>query len=268
MHKWDPVEYERSSSAQYRWALELISQIDIAPDKHILDIGCGDGKITAHLVDAVPRGRVVGVDLSSDMIRFSQTKFSSKDHPNLSFQVGDATCLTFCEEFDLVVSFACLHWIKDIPTVLKGVCRSLRPGGRILFQCGGKGNAAQLLDVTEEITRSEHFAGYFQGFRFPYYFYGPDDYDIWLRQAGLEPIRVELVPKDMFHQGRLGLEGFIRSTWLPYLERLPESLRGQFVSEVAGRYIDRYPLDDQGKSHVQMVRLEAEAEKSWMNRAE
>lgn len=273
MHKWDPVEYERSSSAQYRWALELISQIDIAPDKHILDIGCGDGKITAHLAAAVPLGRVMGIDLSSEMIRFAQAKFSSKDYPTLSyptlsFQVGDATCLPFCEEFDLAVSFACLHWIKDIPAVLKGVCRSLRPGGRILFQCGGRGNAAKLLDVTEEITRSEQFAGYFQGFRFPYYFYGPDDYDIWLRQAGLEPIRTELVPKDMVHQGQLGLEGFIRSTWLPYLERLPESLRAQFVSEVAGRYIDRYPLDDQGKSHVQMVRLEAEAEKSWMNRAE
>jgi trans-aconitate 2-methyltransferase len=262
MHKWDPVEYERSSSAQYRWALELISQINIAPDKHILDIGCGDGKITAHLAAAVPQGNVKGIDLSSEMIRFAQAKFSSKDYPHLSFQVGDATCLPFCEEFDLAVSFACLHWIKDIPTVLKGVCRSLRPGGRILFQCGGRGNAAKLLNVTEEITRSEQFAGYFQGFRFPYYFYGPNDYDIWLRQAGLELIRVELVPKDMVHQGQLGLEGFIRSTWLPYLERLPESLRAQFVSEVAGGYIDRYPLDDQGRSHVQMVRLEVEAERS------
>jgi trans-aconitate 2-methyltransferase len=267
MHKWDPVEYERSSSAQYRWALELISQINIAPDKHILDMGCGDGKITAHLAAAVPLGRVTGIDLSSEMIRFAQAKFSSKDYPTLSyptlsFQVGDATCLPFCEEFDLAVSFACLHWIKDIPAVLKGVCRSLRPGGRILFQCGGKGNAAKLLDVTEEITRCEPFLDYFQGFGFPYYFYGPNDYDKWLRQAGLELIRVELVPKDMVHQGQLGLEGFIRSTWLPYLERLPESLRAQFVSEVAGRYIDRYPLDDQGRSHVQMVRLEVEAERS------
>jgi trans-aconitate methyltransferase len=261
MHKWDPVEYERSSSAQYKWAMELISHIDIASDKHILDIGCGDGKITAHLAAVVPQGRVMGIDLSSEMIRFAQAKFSSKDYPPLSFQVGDATCLTFCEEFDLVVSFACLHWIKDIATVLKGVRHSLRPGGRILFQFGGRGNAAKLLDVTEEITRNEQFAGYFQGFRFPYYFYGPNDYDIWLSQAGLEPIRVELVPKDMVHQGQLGLEGFIRSTWLPYLERLPESLRAPFVSEVAGRYIDRYPLDDQGRSHVQMVRLEVEAER-------
>jgi trans-aconitate 2-methyltransferase len=262
MHKWDPVEYERSSSAQYRWALELISQINVAPDKHILDIGCGDGKITAYLAAVVPQGRVMGIDLSPEMIRFAQAKFSLKDCPTLSFQVGDANRLPFCEEFDLVVSFACLHWIKDVPTVLNGVRRSLRPGGRILFQCGGKGNAAKLLDVTEEITRCEPFSDYFQDFSFPYYFYEPNDYDKWLRRAGLSPMRVELVPKDMVHQGQLGLEGFIRSTWLPYLERLPESMREQFAGEVAGGYIDRYPLDDQGRSHVQMVRLEVEAERS------
>jgi trans-aconitate methyltransferase len=262
MHKWDPVEYERSSSSQYKWAMELISHIDIASDKHILDIGCGDGKITAHLAAVVPQGRVMGIDLSSEMIRFAQAKFSSKDYPTLSFQVGDARRLPFCEEFELVVSFACLHWIKDIPTVLNGVRRSLRPGGRILFQCGGKGNAANLLDVTEEVTRCEPFSDYFQGFGFPYYFYEPNDYDKWLRRAGLSPMRVELVPKDMVHQGQLGLEGFIRSTWLPYLERLPERLRAPFASEVAGGYIDCYPLDDQGRSHVQMVRLEVEAERS------
>ena len=262
MHKWDPVEYERSSSSQYKWAMELISHIDIASDKHILDIGCGDGKITAHLAAVVPQGRVMGIDLSPEMISFAQAKFSSKDYPTLYFQVGDGACLPFCEEFDLVVSFACLHWIKDIPTVLKGVCRSLRPGGRILFQCGGKGNAAKLLDVTEEITRCEPFSDYFQGFRFPYYFYRPNDYGKWLRRAGLSPMRVELVPKDMVHQGQLGLEGFIRSTWLPYLERLPENMRAQFAREVAGGYIDHHPLDDQGRSHVQMVRLEVEAERS------
>jgi trans-aconitate 2-methyltransferase len=261
MHKWDAELYERSSSAQFKWAMELISHIDIAPDTHILDIGCGDGKITAYLATIVPQGHVLGIDLSSEMIRFALAKYSSKDNPSLSFQVGDAACLTSCEEYDLVLSFACLHWIKDMAPVLKGVRRSLRPGGRILFQCGGKGNAAKLLEVTEEITRDEPFAGYFQGFGFPYYFRSPDEYDSWLRQAGLMPMRVELVQKDMVHQGVSGLESFIRSTWLPYLERLPESLLVPFVSEVASRYIDCYPLDDQGRSHVQMVRLEVEAER-------
>jgi trans-aconitate methyltransferase len=167
--------------------------------------------------------------------------------------------LGFLEEFDLVVSFACLHWVKDHLPVLKGIRRSLLPGGRVLLQFGGRGNAAALLAITEELTKSRRWSGYFRGFQFPYHFYGPEEYRIWLAQAGLRIIRLELVEKDMVHQGKPGLEGIIRVTWLPYLERLPESSRQDFVEEVARRYLERFPLDAEGRSHVRMMRLEVEA---------
>jgi len=171
------------------------------------------------------------------------------------------------EEFDLAVSFACLHWVKDHLPVLEGVYCSLRPGGRILFQCGGRGNAAKILDITEDLIRSERWEEYFQGFCFPYHFYGPEEYKRWLSQAGLKAGRVELVPKEMVHVGQAGLEGIIRNTWLPYTERLPTGLRPEFVSEVARKYIERYPLDEEGRVRVAMMRLEVEAEKpalrSW-----
>ena len=84
---------------------------------------------------------------------------------------------------------------------------------------------------------------------------------IWLAEAGLRPHRVELVPKDMVHQGQAGLEGIIRNTWLPYTERLPAHLRDEFVQQIARRYLERYPLDEKGRAHVQMMRLEVEAER-------
>jgi len=261
MHNWNPADYERSSSAQCSWAIGLISGLDIEGDESIMDIGCGDGKISATLASLVPRGRVIGIDLSSEMINFARSRYPKEDFPNLSFQVGNASALNFPEEFDLAVSFACLHWVKDHLPVLKGVHRSLRPGGKVLFQCGGRGNAGKILDITEELTRSERWAQYYQGFRFPYHFYGAEEYKLWLSLAGLKARRVELVPKDMVHQGQAGLEGIIRNTWLPYMERLPAGLRPDFVSDVARRYIERYPLDEDGKVHVAMMRLEVEADK-------
>jgi trans-aconitate 2-methyltransferase len=261
MHKWDPADYEKSSSAQYEWAMKLISRLKVAEDERILDIGCGDGRITARLAALVPKGEVVGIDLSPEMRDFAKERFPKGDYPNLSFMPGDASGLDFQEEFDLVVSFACLHWVKDQLPVLEGIRRSLRRGGRVLLQFGGKGNAAALLDVTEELTKSEKRSDYFRGFQFPYHFYGPEEYRVWLAQAGLQCIRAELVQKDMVHQGKDGLEGIIRVTWLPYLERLPESLRQEFVEEVARRYLERYPLDGQGRAHVRMMRLEVEAER-------
>ena len=150
MHKWDPADYQKSSSAQYNWAMALIAGLKLDGDERILDIGCGDGRITAHLAGLVPNGSVLGIDLSPEMIRFAAGKYA--DHPNLSFRVGDASQLHFAEEFDLVVSFACLHWVKDHLSVLKAVRQSLVPGGRFLMQCGGRGNAARILDLTGDLV--------------------------------------------------------------------------------------------------------------------
>jgi trans-aconitate 2-methyltransferase len=259
MHKWDPADYQKSSSAQYNWAMALIADLKLDGEERILDIGCGDGRITAHLAGLVPSGCVLGIDLSSEMISFASVQHV--DHSNLSFRVGNASELHFIEEFDLVVSFACLHWIKDHLSVLKAVRQSLVPGGRFLMQCGGRGNAARILDLTGDLTTSPPWKKYFSGFSFPYHFYGPEDYRVWLAEAGLRPQRAELVAKDMIHQGQAGLEGIIRNTWLPYTERLPLHRRDEFVREIAGRYLERYPLDEKGQAHVQMMRLEVEANK-------
>jgi trans-aconitate 2-methyltransferase len=109
MHKWDPSDYEKSSSAQYRWAMDLVSQLDLNGDERVLDMGCGDGKITARLASRVPKGKVLGIDLSRDMVDFAGGRYPRKTYSNLAFQWGDANKLDFNEEFDLVVSFACLH---------------------------------------------------------------------------------------------------------------------------------------------------------------
>jgi len=260
MHKWNPADYEKSSCAQYNWAMALIADLKLDGDERILDIGCGDGRITAHLADLVPNGSVLGIDLSPEMVSFAAGKYAGQT--NLSFQVGDASSLHFIEQFDQVVSFACFHWIKDHLPVLKTVRQSLVPGGRFLMQCGGRGNAARILDLTGELAKSPRWNQYFSGFAFPYHFYGPQEYEPWLAEAGLRPLRTELVAKDMIHQGQAGLEGIIRNTWLPYTQRLPAHLQDRFVKEIAESYLERYPLDESGQAHVPMMRLEVEAEKT------
>jgi trans-aconitate methyltransferase len=258
-HKWDPEDYEKSSSAQYSWAMALISELKLRGDERILDVGCGDGRISARLAGMAPGGSVLGVDLSPEMVGFAARKHA--DQANLSFQVADASMLPLAEQFDLAVSFACLHWIKDQLPVLNSIRQSLVPGGHFLMQCGGRGNAARILDLTGEIIKSPPWKEYFTGFSFPYHFYGPEEYRSWLEVAGLLPLRVELKAKDMVHQGQAGLEAIIRNTWLPYTQRLPVHLQGRFVKEIAEKYLVRYPLDEKGQAHVQMMRLEVEAEK-------
>lgn len=259
MPRWNPEHYCQNSAAQEKWASELLARLKLKGDEHILDIGCGDGKITAKVARSVPGGRVVGLDSSAEMIDFARKSFPAEAISQLRFQHGDARVLDFHEEFDWVISFASLHWVIDHRPVLAGIRRALRPGGRALLQFGGKGNAAEMVEVVSAVIARPRWAGYFVSFEFPWGFYDPEEYEPWLRQAGLVPKRLALIPKDMTHEGENGLMDWIRSTWMPYWERVPASLQQEFIGEIAGDYLGRYPLDACDMAHVPMVRLEIEA---------
>ncbi|HTP58900.1 MAG TPA: methyltransferase domain-containing protein [Spirochaetia bacterium] len=261
-YSWDAEQYARNSTAQFQWAEELLGKLSLRGDERILDIGCGDGKVSAELARRVPQGAVVGVDSSEDMIRKAQAAFPSSSSSSLSFLRMDARELSFREEFDVVFSNAVLHWIKDHGPVLSGVARSLRPGGRLLFQMGGKGNGEEIFSVAAGIVRATGWEQYFRGFDFPWGFFGPQEYALWLSRAGLAARRIELFPRDMRQNGRDGLLGWVRTTWMPYTERLPENLKEQFLGQVADRYLAVHPLTPQGEAVVRMVRLEVEADKA------
>jgi trans-aconitate methyltransferase len=259
MVKWDPEDYSKSSSAQLKWAMELIAGLELHGNERILDIGCGDGKITAEIACHTPNGSVLGIDQSIEMICFARKTYLLDQILNLDFRVIDAGNLDFDKEFDLIVSFACLHWITNHQPVVDGLKRSLKPNGQILIQCGGKGNAADLVEVIEKVISESEWNQYFIDFYFPYGFYGPDEYIIMLKNAGLLPLRVELISKDMTQIGRDGLMSWIRTTWMPYLERVPDTRKNHFVEEVTDRYLAAHPLDKAGIAHMTMKRLEIEA---------
>jgi len=258
-YRWDAGDYSLHSSAQAEWARELLDKMALGGGEEVLDIGCGDGKVTAALAARVPRGSVVGIDSSSDMVGAAGRTFPPEKYPNLSFVVMNALELEYENRFDLVFSNATLHWVQDHSRVLEGVRRALRPSGRLLFQMGGRGNAGEILNVLEDLARRPPWDAYLRGFPLPYAFYGPEEYGPWLAAAGLEPRRMELLPKEMRQQGRAGLAGWIRTTWLPYTERLPAAMREAFVSEVVERYLSEHPADPEGLVRVRMVRLEVEA---------
>ncbi len=259
-YHWAAEEYRQSSGEQAKWADELMSKLDLAADEHVLDIGCGDGKVAYQLARLARRGFVLGVDNSPEMIRLARRTYPPDKHDNLRFQVQDARRLDFHQEFHLVFSNAALHWIVDHRPVLTGIKQSLKPKGRGLLQMGGVGNAAQLIDVIKGVMSKPSFARFFRDFSFPYGFYGPEEYRIWLAEAGLKPVRVDFVPKDMVHKGREGLAAWIRTTWLPYTCRVPGNLRATFIDDIVDEFLTRFPPDVGGSVHVAMVRLEVECE--------
>jgi trans-aconitate methyltransferase len=256
---WDAADYAANSSAQAGWAEELIAKLGLRTGESVLDVGCGDGSITAKLARLVKNGRVLGIDSSESMIKRAAEQFPASAFPNLSFRLMDATDILLAEKFDVAFSNATLHWVEDQMAVLLGVRASLRIGGRLLFQMGGRGNAAEVLATVQQIMLRPRWARYFEGFATPYRFHGPEEYRAWLEQTGFRPSRVELIPKDMQHEGPDGLVGWLRTTWFPYTDRVPEEHRDALVQELVETYLAAHPVDGAGRTHVGMMRLEVEA---------
>jgi trans-aconitate methyltransferase len=258
---WDPKDYKDNSKAQQQWARELMAKLDLKGSENILDIGCGDGKVTVEIAGLVQEGSVIGVDNSDAMIALATEQYPPEKHKNLSFMPMDASNLEFNNEFDVVFSNAALHWVKNHKPVVEGIYKSLRPGGRILLQMGGQGNANDILSVIDDLKYQEEWQPYFEDFEFPYGFLGTEEYTALLEESGFSIDRVELIPKDMEHKDSEGLKGWIRTTWLPYTERIPAEKRDRFINEVAAIYLDRHPLDVNESIHLAMVRLEVAAKK-------
>jgi trans-aconitate methyltransferase len=257
---WNASDYAKNSSAQLAWAQELIQKLALQGSESLLDIGCGDGKITAHLAGILKDGQVLGVDASPAMIQLAARQFPPQSFPNLSFLEMDAANLRLARRFDLAFSNATLHWVKDHSAVLRGVHTCLKPGGRLLFQMGGRGNAAAITATIRQLIARPRWSPYFTDFTPPYHFYGDREYGSWLAAAHFRPLRVELIEKDMTHPNAAGLLGWLRTTWFPYTDRLPIELREPFLAEVVAEYLVTHPLDALGQTHVGMMRLEVEAE--------
>jgi len=261
MYKWNPEEYQDNSDNQQKWGVDLITNLKLTGNERVLDIGCGVGNITAAIAERLPKGSIIGIDSSPNMVRQAKKNCPISKHPNLSFMVKDASRMDFVNEFDIVFSNACLHWIKNHLPVLRGIQRSLHSGGRIMLQMGGRDNAKHILEVIAILIKQPKWSSYFSDFVFPYGFYGPEDYQGWLAETGLTKKRLELVPKDMTHDRKDKFAAWIRTTWLPYTQALPASLREQFINELVTEYVKLYPVDCNGYIHVQMNRLEVAAYK-------
>ena len=258
---WNAADYAANSVVQQTWARELIAKLNLRGDEHILDVGCGDGKVTAEIARAVPRGSATGVDASAEMVTFAKKAFPKSKFPNLEFHVMDAREIEFAREFDLVFSNAALHWVDDHRKFLRGAASVLKSGGRLVVSCGGKGNAQDVFVAMRPEMRLKRWQGFFRKMPEPYFFYAPAEYKKWLDEAGFETQSIHLAPKDATYPGAEGFATWLRTTWIPYVQRVPEDAREEFIAAVTERYVAKHPPDADEKVHVKMVRLEIDAVK-------
>jgi trans-aconitate methyltransferase len=257
--QWNADDYAKHSRGQFGWAMSVIDRLHPQPGARVLDIGCGDGKVTIELARRVPHGSVVGVDSSPAMIELARKMWDGA-LPNVEFRLCPAQALDYDARFDVAFSNAALHWVRDQAPVLRGVAAALVPGGRTFFSMGGRGTAAVVYRVLAEMTAEKRRWGAFLELAVsPHFFHGPEEYEGWLRDAGLVPRRVELVRKPMHHADADALLGWLRTTWVAFTDSIPVERRAEFLDELLERVL---PGCDRGTGHeilMPMVNLEVEA---------
>lgn len=150
MTEWHASDYHSQSGLQHAMAQEQLARLSLEGGERVLDVGCGDGKVSAEIAVRVPRGAVLGVDPSRNMIDFASSRFGPA-FTNLTFEVADARRLHYPGEFDLVVSFNALHWVREQDQALGSIRAALKPTGRALLRFVPNGPRRCLEDVIEEI---------------------------------------------------------------------------------------------------------------------
>ena len=236
MTEWNAVEYARLSALQAAMAEEALSLLDLRGTESVLDIGCGNGRITEEIAARVPQGRVVGVDASAKMIAFATENAPPLADSNLKFAVADARHLSFKAEFDLIVSFNALHWIPDQALALESIRAAIKPAGRAQLRLVPKGERKSLEDVIDETRLSQPWKEYFVGFHDPYLHLTPEQYASLAKQHGFEVLRVHTADKSWDFQSRTAFAALGAVTFIEWTQHLAEAARPDFVSDVLERY--------------------------------
>jgi trans-aconitate methyltransferase len=234
--EWDAQAYNRVSALQQWLAAKSLGRLPLDGDERVLDVGCGDGKVTSEIARRLPRGSVVGVDASHAMIAFAAEKFPATAHPNLAFRVADAAELPFANQFDLVVSFNCLHWVRDQTAALRGIRTALVAPGRAHLRFVSRGARKALEDVIEDTRRAPPWAAYFTDYRPPYVHLTPDAYRALVEDSGLCVECLDVQQEAWDFESRNAFVQFAQATFVEWTRLLPPERHGAFIDEVLDRY--------------------------------
>lgn len=243
--EWNSSAYHRLSGPQVSWGRKVLARLRLRGDEVVLDAGCGTGRLTADLLKALPRGRVVGVDLSQNMLRAARDHLSGQFRSHVSLVAADLLRLPFAPVFDVIVSTAAFHWVLDYDQLFLNLRQVLIPGGWLEAQCGGGPNLARLRTRVESLAAKTMFAAFFAGFQEPWLFQDAEDAAATLRRAGFVDVETSTEAAPTVLENAQQYAEFVRNIILrQHLQRLPsEDLRETFMSELTQQAAaDRRPF--------------------------
>ena len=211
-----------------RWGRSVLERLPLEGHETVLDAGCGSGRVTEQLLERLPHGRVIAADAAPSMLVEARRRLE---------RFGDRVTLVECDlgrplplagPVDAVLSTATFHWVPDHDALFANLAAVLRPGGRLVAQCGGVGNVASVHAAAAELMGD--------GWQGPWNFATPEETKARLESAGFVDVETWLHEEPTPIEPGEPMETFLTTVILrEHLQRVPERERADFVRRVAER---------------------------------
>ena len=234
--EWDAAEYEALSAPQTGWGANLLELFlerqTLRGNEVAIDAGCGTGRVTELLLRHIPAGAVLAVDGSKAMVEAAARRFAGD--PRVRVERSNLLRLEVERPVDLIFSTATFHWIKDHERLFDRLAQALKPGGRLVAQCGGAGNIFRATSATEEVMGEERFRECFEGWEDNKEYADAETTRVRLENAGFEDVETWLHEEPTRFDSVDKLTRFLKTVVLgQHLQRLPEEDREPFAAAVA-----------------------------------
>lgn len=235
--EWDSSAYDRISAPQFSWGKKVMDRVSLHGNESVLDAGCGTGKLTGELLTLLPRGQVIGVDLSQNMLSTARKNLAPRFSAKVRFVAADLQHLPFGGAFDGIFSTAAFHWVPDHDLLFRSLYQALRPGGWLVAQCGGGPNISRLLARVAALSQSARYAAHVGRYRHAWTFADPPTTAKRLQAAGFEAIDSSLEPAPTRFENETRFAEFVSKVILHrFLEHIPDdATRRQFMSDLAAQ---------------------------------
>lgn len=220
---WDGVTYHRVSEPQFAWGRRVLARLDLEGDETVVDAGCGSGRLTAELLDRLPRGRVIALDRSASMLAVAERELRPRYGDRVEFLRTDLLDLDLVAAVDVVFSTATFHWVLDHPRLFSVLHRALRPGGRLHAQCGATANLARAHGNALDLSGQPEFAPWFTGWTSPWEYASAETTRARLDRAGFVEVDTAVEPALTVFENGAAYREFIRTVIMrPFLAPLPD----------------------------------------------
>jgi trans-aconitate 2-methyltransferase len=234
MTEWNATSYHKVSGPQTSWGQRVLNRLQVNGDERAIDAGCGSGRLTGDLMERLPRGRLVAIDRSWNMLMTARANLRPEHGSRVSFVQVSLPNMPFANWADLVFSTATFHWVKDHPALFAGVFTTLRSGGKLHAQCGGGPNLARAHALAEEVMHSVAFARYFTDWPGPWEFADAEVTADRLKTAGFSSVETGLEEAPTTLATEADYREFVTTViYHPHLGRLPDAaLKQAFIDRV------------------------------------